>query len=366
MRHTAEEMLGSALAAWNWEAPVKTAERYGNGHINDTFCVVLENGRRYILQRINTTIFTDPAGLMENICGVTAFLRKKIEAAGGDPLRETMNVIPTADGINWYTDSEGGAWRVYLFVEDTVCLQEVEDPADFYESARAFGTFQQLLADYPAATLHEAIVKFHDTADRYEKFEAAVAADRVGRAAGVADEIAFVRARKADCARMVNWLAEGKLPLRVTHNDTKLNNILMDAATRKGICIIDLDTVMPGLAANDYGDSIRFGANDCTESEKDLTKVNFSLPLFECYTKGFLETAGGALTDFEKETLPWGARLMTLECGIRFLTDYLDGDNYFRTAYPEHNLDRCHTQFKLVADMERDWDAMAAIVKKYC
>lgn len=365
MKHTAEEMLREALAAWSWPAAVTEAARYGNGHINDTFCIVLETGRRYILQRINTGIFTDPAGLMENICGVTAFLREKIIAAGGDPARETLHVVPTAAGKGWYADTDGGAWRVYDFVEDTVCLQEVQRPEDFYESAFAFGTFQQLLADYPAATLHEAIPKFHDTADRYEKFEAAVAADRMGRAADVEKEIAFVRARKADCSRMVNWLAEGKLPLRVTHNDTKLNNILLDAATGKGLCIIDLDTVMPGLAANDYGDSIRFGANDCTEAEKDLTKVNFSLPLFECYTEGFLKAAGAALTDFEKETLPWGARLMTLECGIRFLTDYLDGDRYFRIHYPEHNLDRCHTQFKLVSDMERDWDAMNAIVAKY-
>ena len=365
MKHSAEEMLAEALRAWSWESPVVSCERYGMGHINDTFCAVLESGRRYILQRINTGIFTDPDGLMENICGVTAYLREKIVAAGGDPERETMNVVPTAVGKPYYADSDGGAWRVYVFVEGTVCLQNVESAADFYESAVAFGRFQQLLADYPAATLHEAIARFHDTANRYENFEKAVAADAAGRAAAVEREIAFVRARKDDCSRMMDWLAEGKLPLRVTHNDTKLNNILMDEATRKGICIIDLDTVMPGLAANDYGDSIRFGANDCDESEKDLSKVNFSLPLFETFTKGFLETAGGALTAFEKETLPWGAKLMTLECGIRFLTDHLEGDHYFKIHYPEQNLDRCHTQFKLVTDMERDWDTMAAIVRKY-
>ncbi len=360
-----EEMVAEALAAWNWPDKVKSCERYGEGHINDTFCAVMENGTRFILQRINTNTFTDPEGLMDNICRVTAYLRKQIIAAGGNPERETMNVVPTTDGKSYYADTNGGAWRVYTFVEDTVCLQRVENPADFYESAYAFGNFQKQLADYPAATLHEAIARFHDTANRYQNFEKAVAADAAGRAVGVTKEIAFVRARKEDCSRMVNWLAEGKLPLRVTHNDTKLNNILMDKTTRKGICIIDLDTVMPGLAANDYGDSIRFGANDCKEDEKDLTKVNFSLSLFETYTEGFLKAAGDALTDFEKETLPWGARLMTLECGIRFLTDYLDGDHYFRTAYPEHNLDRCHTQFKLVEDMERDWDKMAVIVKKY-
>lgn len=365
MLRPAEELLTEALSAWQWEAPVAFAARYGSGHINDTFCVTLENGRRYILQRINTGIFTDPDGLMENICRVTAYLRRKIEEAGGDPERETMNVVATAAGKPWYADTDGGAWRVYVFVEGTVCLQAVESPADFYESARAFGHFQRLLADYPAATLHEAIARFHDTANRYRLFEAAVQADACGRAAQVAPEIAFVRARREDCSRMVDWLAEGRLPLRVTHNDTKLNNILMDEKTRKGICIIDLDTVMPGLAANDFGDSIRFGANNSSEDERDLGKVQFSLPLFETYTDGFLGAAGEALTSFEKETLPWGARLMTLECGIRFLTDYLEGDHYFKTGRPGQNLDRCRTQFKLVSDMERDWQAMNDIVRRY-
>lgn len=365
----AEEMLNEALAAWNWGGIVVGAVRYGAGHINDTFCVYTQDEVgdcvRFILQRINTNTFTDPAGLMENICGVTGFLRKKIEEKGGDVTRETMNVVPTAEGKPYYADTNGGAWRVYTFVEGTVCLQKVESPEDFYASAYAFGQFQQLLADYPASTLHETIARFHDTANRYANFEKALEADVCGRAKEVQAEIEFVKAHKADCSYMVDLLAAGKLPLRVTHNDTKLNNILMDKATRQGICVIDLDTVMPGLAANDYGDSIRFGANDCAEDEKDLTKVNFSLPLFETYTKGFLAACGSALTDLEKETLPWGAKLMTLECGIRFLTDYLEGDHYFKVHREGHNLDRCRTQFKLVRDMEAAWDEMAAIVKKY-
>lgn len=359
----AENLLPEALRAWRWPAGVAGSVRYGKGHINDTFCVTLQSGRRYILQRINTEIFTDPAALMENICGVTAWLRQKIEAAGGDVERETMNVVPTAAGGSWYADSAGGAWRLYRFVEGTVCLQEVETPADFYESARAFGHFQRQMADYPAASLHDVLPRFHDTVDRYRLFEAAVAADSCARAAGVADEIAFVRARRADCGRMTDWLAAGRLPLRVTHNDTKLNNVLMDDTTRRGVCVIDLDTVMPGLAANDYGDSIRYGANDGSESAADVAKVHFSLPLFETYTKGFLETAGSALTSFEKQTLPWGARLMTLECGIRFLTDYLEGDHYFRTNGPRQNLLRCRTQFKLVTDMEAAWQQMQQIVE---
>ncbi len=365
----AEEMLNEALTAWNWNGTVVGAVRYGAGHINDTFCVYVQDEAgdcvRYILQRINTQTFTDPDGLMENICGVTSFLRKYAEEHGGDPMRETMNVVFTNQGKPYYADSAEGAWRCYNFVEGTVCLQKSETPEDFYASAYAFGRFQMQLADYPAATLHETIARFHDTANRYENFEKALAADACGRAASVQAEVEFVRARKADCAYMMNLLNEGKLPLRVTHNDTKLNNILMDKATRKGICVIDLDTVMPGLVANDYGDSIRFGANDCAEDEPDLSKVNFSLPLFETYTKGFLEAAGSALTPLEKETLPWGAKLMTLECGIRFLTDYLEGDHYFKTHREGQNLDRCHTQFKLVHDMEQVWDQMAAIVAKY-
>ena len=222
-----------------------------------------------------------------------------------------------------------------------------------------------MLQNYPAETLHETIVNFHNTEDRYAKFEAALAADKLGRAAGIAEEIKFVQDRKADCSVALDALRSGKLPLRVTHNDTKLNNILIDRATGKGICVIDLDTTMPGLSINDFGDSIRFGANHAKEDEKDLSKVNFDIELYEVYTRGFLEGAQGSLTPAELEYLPWGARLMTLECGIRFLTDYLDGDHYFRIHRPEHNLDRCRTQFKLVRDMEEQFDAMAAVVAKY-
>lgn len=370
MNKTAEEVLQEALAAYDFGGTVAGALRYGEGHINDTFAVYTQkpNGdaERFIMQRINTNTFKNPAGLMENICGVTQHLRNIIAKNGGDTERETMNVLPTKEGKPYYPDSDNGAWRVYIFVEGTVCLQKVENAEDFYTVAETFGNFQNLLADYPAATLHETIVAFHDTPSRFANFEKALAADKMGRAKDVAAEIAFVQARKADCSVLKDLLTAGKLPLRVTHNDTKLNNVLIDKATGKGICVIDLDTVMPGLSLHDFGDSIRFGANDCAEDEPDLSKVNFSLPLYETFTKGFLSAAGKALTETEKEYLPWGAKLMTLECGMRFLTDYLEGDTYFKTHRPGQNLDRCRTQFKLVQDMENVWAEMHSIVKKYC
>ena len=297
--------------------------------------------------------------------GVTDYLRGIIEKNGGDIARETMTVQRTKEGKNYYRDSQGGCWRVYPFVEGTVCLQAVEDPEQFYQSAVAFGNFQRLLAGYDASTLHETIAKFHDTRNRFANFKKALEADVCGRAKDVQPEIDFVLAREKDCAVLMDQLEAGKLPLRVTHNDTKLNNILMDKKTGTGICVIDLDTVMPGLALNDFGDSIRFGANHCAEDEKDLSKVNFDLDLFEIYTKGFLEAAGDALTTAEKENLPWGAKLMTLECGISFLTDYLEGDHYFRVHREGQNLDRCRTQFKLVSDMEANWDKMSAISLQY-
>ena len=365
----AEQFLQDALNAFDFGGQVVGAVRYGSGHINDTFCVHTQPGedpcRRFILQRISSAAFHHPEQVMANIVGVTSYLRQVIAEAGGDPTRETMCVYATKDGKNFYTDPEGGAWRVYPFIEDTKCLQSAETPELFAASALAFGRFQQMLKDYPADTLYETIPRFHDTEDRLAKLKAAVAADAMGRVKDVQAELDFVTAREADCSVALQALRDGKLPLRVTHNDTKLNNVLMDRKSGEGVCVIDLDTVMPGLSINDFGDSIRFGANHCAEDEKDLSKVNFDLSLFEVYTQGFLEGANGALTQAELDYLPWGAKLMTLECGIRFLTDYLEGDHYFRTHREGQNLDRCRTQFKLVADMEDQWEAMKAVVDKY-
>ena len=365
----AEKLLNEALAAYDFGGQLVGAVRYGSGHINDTFVVHTQPGedpcRRFILQRISSAAFKHPDEVMANIVGVTSFLGEKIMEAGGNPARETMSVWATKSGENFYTDSEGGAWRVYPFVEDTICLQKAETPELFAASARAFGKFQRMLKDYPADTLYETIPKFHDTEDRLAKLKAAVAADVMGRVKEVGPELKFVQEREADCSVALSALRDGRLPLRVTHNDTKLNNILIDRESGEGICVIDLDTVMPGLAINDFGDSIRFGANHSAEDERDLTKVNFDLELFDVYAAGFLEGAGGALTETELDYLPWGAKLMTLECGIRFLTDYLEGDHYFRIHREGQNLDRCRTQFKLVSDMEAPWDDMKAVVDKY-
>ena len=360
--------LSAVLEAYSFPDTLLGAVRYGRGHINETYCVVCQPGDgdcvRYILQGLSSAAFPHPEELMENFVGLTDYLREKILAEGGDPERETLSLIKTRDGKDYYKDRFGQIWRLMPFVENTDCFQSAT-PELFEASARAFGRFQRLLNGYPAETLHETILNFHNTENRFAKFQAAVFADKRSRAKEVMPEIQFVLDREMDCSVALNAFRAGKLPLRVTHNDTKLNNILFDRNTHEGICVIDLDTTMPGLSINDFGDSIRFGANHSAEDEKDLSKVNFDLGLYEAYTRGFLEGAGGILTPAELEYLPWGARLMTLECGIRFLTDYLDGDNYFHTSYPEQNLDRCRTQFKLVRDMEEQFEIMKKIVAKY-
>ncbi len=367
--NTACAGIEEAVAQFATEGSLLERRPYGNGHINDTFLLVYEMPggvrKRYILQRMNHDIFKKPRELMENIVNVTEYLRKMIIAQGGDPDRETLNVVKTHDGGCDYRDSGGNYWRMFLFIERTVCLEKVESAKDFYDSAVAFGNFQRLLADYPAGSLHETIPNFHHTPSRFRDFRKAVQEDKLGRGALVREEIAFALAREKDTPVLTDLLAAGQLPLRVTHNDTKLNNILFDEESRKALCIIDLDTVMPGLSHYDFGDSIRFGASTGEEDEKDLSKIELDLALFETFTKGYLEGCGGRLTDREIETLPMGAKLMTYECGIRFLADYLEGDVYFKIHRDGHNLDRARTQFKLVADMEAKWDDMRAIVEKY-
>lgn len=366
--NTACAKIDEAIAQFAIDGRVIEKSPYGNGHINDTFLLIFETPqgekKRYILQRMNHSIFKNPPLLMENMTNVTRYLRKIILASGGDPDRETLNVVKTRTGGNYYQDTSHNYWRVFLFIEQTICLEKVESARDFYDSAAAFGNFQKMLADYPADTLHETIPNFHNTPSRFRDFRRALDEDKLGRAAMAEKEIAFALEREAQTTALTDLLKAGELPLRVTHNDTKLNNILFDADTKKALCIIDLDTVMPGLSLYDFGDSIRFGASTGAEDEQDLDKVELDLSLFEAFTKGYLEGCDGSLTEKEIEMLPMGAKMMTFECGLRFLADFLEGDVYFKIHRENHNLDRARTQFKLVADMEKKWADMAAIVNK--
>ncbi len=359
-----QQLLEEVISDFQFPDKLLTAENYGNGHINDTYLLHFE-GEKMILQRMNMTVFNRPVELMENIMNVTMYLQKIIKENGGDPKRETLNVILTKDGKPYYCDSNGEYWRAYRFIEDAVCYERVEHTEDFYQSGLAFGNFQKLLAEFPAETLHETIVGFHDTRARFQVFKQAVAEDICGRAAEVQDEIAFVLEHEYLANVFAELVDKGELPIRVTHNDTKLNNIMMDEKTGKGLCVIDLDTVMPGLAMNDFGDSIRFGASTAAEDEQDLSKVSCSMELYEAFAKGFIEGCGGRLMDIEIDLMPRGAQVMTYECGMRFLTDYLQGDVYFKTHRAGQNLDRCRTQFKLVQDMENKWDTMYEIIQKY-
>ena len=334
-------------------------ERYGEGHINRTCLAVTDSGRRYIVQRLSRAAFHDIPALMRNVAAVTAYLAERSD----DP-RACLHLIPTTEGGLWYRDPDGEYWRAYDYIEDSICLQTPETAEDFYQSAVAFGGFQRMLYDFPAESLVETIPNFHNTPDRYRIFHEALRADRVNRASGVQREIDFVLAREEEAGSLHAMRSSGELPLRVTHNDTKLNNVMLDQKTRRALCVIDLDTVMPGLVAYDFGDSIRFGASTAREDERDLDRVWLDLSLYRRFAEGFIP-ACGTLTGLEIETLPLGAKLMTLECGLRFLTDYLDGDHYFSVARPDHNLDRARTQFKLVSDTERRWDEIQAIAKSF-
>lgn len=362
--------LEDAVYAFGFGPQCSYVKPFGEGHINETYAVYLPDQEGndvplFVLQRININVFKNPDQVMANIFGVTEYLRNIIRQEGGDLDRESLSYIKTKSGDTYFEDDQGQPWRCLHYVPNSVCYQQVERPEQFYQSAISFGHFLKQLGDYPADSLYETIPKFHDTVKRFRDFEDAQRKDVKNRARLCPSEIEFVLSRKDDCGVLMKQLEKGALPLRVTHNDTKLNNILFDKDTGKGLCIIDLDTIMPGLAANDFGDSIRFGASTAEEDEQDLDKVHFDISLYEMYVKGYLEMAKDVLTSAEIESLPWGARLMTLECGMRFLADFLQGDVYFKTAYPEHNLVRARTQFRLVKEMEEQFEEMNRIVKKY-
>lgn len=346
--------IQKAAYAFTMEGNPIACKRFGGGHINQTYLVTTDAGHSYVLQRINQHVFRNPPQLMENANGVTSFIRAKGEKA--------LHFLTTADGTACYCDEEGEYWRSYEFVVG-LCMDAAETAEDFRQSGLAFGQFQNLLSDYPAHTLHETIPNFHNTPDRYRQLKEAIAENRSGRLATCGPEVAFYLANEAMGSKLAEMLQKGLLPLRVTHNDTKLNNVLLDPETHAPLCVLDLDTVMPGLSAYDFGDSIRFGAATAAEDEKDASRMKLDIALFEAFTRGFL-TGAPSLTDAEVKALPLGAFTMTLECGSRFLKDYLDGDIYFRTAYPEHNLIRCRTQMAMCADMLHRWDEMEAAVAR--
>ena len=358
------EQIRALAEQFSPASPVGEPVPFGGGHINDTYLLTREDGTQFVLQRINKNVFPDPPAVMENINRVTHHLRKRIRTVGGDPERETLRILKTASGEWGCIDANGDYWRAYTFVAKCMSYDLVENAEIFCESGRAFGRFMSMLDDFDAASLHETIARFHDTPKRFGDFRAAVENDAAGRADSVRDLIADALSREAFAGTLMNQLQNGELPLRVTHNDTKLNNVLIDENTGRAVCVIDLDTVMPGLCAYDFGDAIRFGASTAAEDEQDLSKVHFDMALYRAYAEGYLSEVRGALSAKEVDSLAYGARVITLEQAIRFLGDYLNGDIYFKTAYPEHNLVRARTQFKLLAEMDAHWDEMLTCVRE--
>lgn len=345
---------------------IVSASPYGSGHINDTFKVEVkaEGGpRRYVLQRINHNVFRRPDELMANVERVCAHTYAQLKQSGApDADRRTLRLIPTLASKAWHIDAAGNRWRCYHFIEDATGHDVVRSPEQAYAAAKSFGAFQALLADLPGDRLHETIPDFHHTPSRFARFQQALAKDTHGRAAAAVPEIAFALARAHEVTVVVDALRDGTLPERVTHNDTKLNNVLLDDVTQEGVCVIDLDTVMPGSVLYDFGDLVRTSTSPAAEDETDLSKVRMQFPMFEALVKGYLESADGFLTPKEKELLPFAGKLITFEIGLRFLTDWLEGDTYFKIKRPTHNLDRARTQFKLVESIEDQLPAMQALV----
>lgn len=358
-----------ALEAINFNGDIINVKSFGSGIINDTFLVVCNDNdnkeEKYILQKINNSIFKNIELLMKNYCNICNYLKEIVKNTHGDVDRQTITVIPTKDGKSFFKDSKGNYWRAIKFIPNTITYDVLESSNDFYKVGKAFGKFQNMLSEYNAENLYESIPNFHNTKERFNTFLSSVKNNKVNRLDKVREEVNFILERENDTSILIDMYERGELPLRVTHNDTKISNILMDEKTKEGICVIDLDTIMPGLSLYDFGDAIRSGATHALEDEKDLSKVYVDLEFFEAFTKGFLEGTNSTLTKNEIEMLPMGAKVITLEQGIRFLTDYLDGDIYYKTSYEDQNLDRTRTQLKLVRDMELKWDKLKGIVNKY-
>ena len=353
-----------ALELFAYKGKLIDFASYGEGLINSTYlatCIDGEKTNKYILQAINTSVFNDPELLMNNILAVTDFLNL---SKNND--QKVLTPVTTRNGHNFVRDTAGICWRMYVYIENSITLNAPETKEDFYESGLAFGKFQHSLADFPADKLRESIPDFHNTPKRYNDLTEAVKNDVCGRVKEVGSELEFIMSRKDFCGVLIDANKRGALPIRVTHNDTKINNVLFDKDTRKACCVIDLDTVMPGFSVTDFGDAIRFGANTAAEADKDLTRVALDMGMFNAFADGFLTGCGGSLTDSEIMLLPEGAEIMTLEQAMRFLTDYLNGDTYFKVTRKGHNLDRCRNQIKLFSEMEKHREEMKKAVAKYC
>lgn len=345
------------------EGDVTHFQSFGEGHIHETYFFVIDSSFEFILQRINNNVFKDVAGLMNNISLVTEFITNKIIEEGGDPTRETLTIIPTLDNKTYYYDKEKDEYyRIYIYISNSVAHQKIENKETFALSGKAFANFALMLNDFDASQLVEVIPNFHNTKARFDHFMQTLKIDRLGLAKNVKDEIDFILKHEKDCSVIVDLIKSGEIPLKVTHNDPKLNNILFNKTDDKPVCVIDLDTIMPGTIIYDFGDAIRSGTNTASESERDLSKVQFNFEYFEAFARSYISTYGKKITNVEKQHLAFGAKLMTLECGIRFLDDYLDGSRYFKIRYPDQNLVRARNQFKLVEEMEKVFDKMNEVI----
>ena len=361
-------MIGKIASNFAVDGKFIAYEVYGNGHINETYALTYKSNcgmERYILQKVNKYVFPNMEKLMNNITGICEFLKQKYQSIGQDATKKCITIVYTLDGKSYYTDLNGDYWRMMRLIEDTESYEIVVDNVAFEKAGHAFGEFISLLKDYPVDTLYEVIPNFHNTVSRFEAFASSVKANKAKRKKTCKKEIQFVYDHKHLAGVIVNLLNNGDIPTRVTHNDTKINNVLMDRDTGDAVCVVDLDTIMPGSLLYDFGDGIRSGCNTGYEDDKNLDNVDFDMDKFESFAKGFITGANGDITKCEKDHMAIASIIITFECGIRFLTDYLNGDVYFKTSYPEHNLVRCRTQFKLVARMLERYDEMRAIVSKY-
>ena len=361
-------MIKHVLKCFCFEGKFESAAEIQSGHINNTFRLVYAQAdgskKEYVLQQINTYAFKKPEELMSNVQRVTNHLRKACSAQGIDPARHVLQLVRCRDNQWMVRDDNNRCWRAYKYISGAVAYDKAECPRHFEEAGKAFGNFQRMLFDFPAEELYETIPDFHNTRKRFYAFVAAVAEDKVGRVKSCEKEIDFFFDRRKMMSRIVDMIENGDIPIRVTHNDTKMNNVMLDKATGEGLCVIDLDTVMPGSMLYDFGDAVRFGASTAAEDEEDLSKIAVDLELYEAFTRGFVSEMRGAITEKELELLPLGCMMMTCELAMRFFTDYIEGDPYFKVKSPEHNLIRARAQMKLLEDMEAKHDVLCEITRR--